>query len=161
MVALSAILTQISWFKGFNELFVIEHRESLWNPLLNFLTRKLRKGILSFITTLKHKNDTLFGRKQHVVWEKTIRCLRENDTLFERKRHVVYEKTTRCLRENDTLFGRKRHVVYEKKTRRLKWKEESEKERKILRRWFRMRRRVKVGILKIHHFHRKCDSNKC
>ena len=83
MVALSAILTQISWFKGFNELFVIEHRESLWNPLLNFLTRKLRKGILSFITTLKHKNDTLFGRKQHVVWEKTTRCLWENNTSVE------------------------------------------------------------------------------
>ena len=157
MVALSAILTQISWFKDFNELFVIEHRESLWNPLLNFLTRKLRKGILSFITTLKHKNDTLFGRKQHVVWEKTTRCLWENNTLFERKRHVVWEKTIRCLRENDTLFEEKRYVVWEKTTRRLKRKEE----RKILRRWFLLIRRVKVGILKIHHFHRKCDSNKC
>ena len=83
MVALSAILTQISWFKDFNELFVIEHRESLWNPLLNFLTRKLRKGILSFITTLKHKNDTLVEEKQHVVWEKTTRCLWENDTSVE------------------------------------------------------------------------------
>ena len=107
------------------------------------------------------KNDTLFERKRYVVCEKTTRWLRENDTLFMRKRHVVWEKTTRWLRENDTLFERKRHVVYEKTTRRLKWKEESEKERKILRRWFRMRRRVKVGILKIHHFHRKCDSNKC
>ena len=101
MVALSAILTQISWFKDFNELFVIEHRESLWNPLLNFLTRKLRKGILSFITTLKHKNDTSVEEKQHVVWRKTTRCLKENNTWFERKRHVVYEKTTRCLWEND------------------------------------------------------------
>ena len=43
------------------------------------------------------ENNTLFMRKRHVVYEKTIRCLRENDTLFMRKRHVVYEKTTRCL----------------------------------------------------------------
>ena len=46
--------------------------------------------------------DIADERKRHVVWEKTIRCLRENNTLFERKRRVVWEKTTRCLRENAT-----------------------------------------------------------
>lgn len=50
----------------------------------------------------KKENNTLFGRKQHVVYEKTTRCLRENDTLFEGKRHVVWEKTTRCFKKNDT-----------------------------------------------------------
>ena len=29
------------------------------------------------------ENDTLFGRKQHVGWEKTTRGLRENDTSVE------------------------------------------------------------------------------
>ena len=48
------------------------------------------------------ENDTLFGRKQHVVWGNTTRCLKENDTLFEEKRHVVWRKTTRCLWENAT-----------------------------------------------------------
>ena len=29
------------------------------------------------------ENDTLFGRKRYVVWEKTTRCLRENATSVE------------------------------------------------------------------------------
>ena len=85
--------------------------------------------------------------KRNDAKKETNTLFEKNNTLFMRKRHVVWEKTTRCLWENDTS------VEEEQGEKNLK--------RKILRREFLMMRRVKVGILKIHHFHRKCDSNKC
>lgn len=45
--------------------------------------------------------------------------LSSNNTLFIKKQHVVYHKTTRCLPQNEPSFTTKQHVVYYKTSRRF------------------------------------------
>ena len=68
--------------------------------IIAFFTIKFSVFVFSFFYVAFplpniHRKRPVVLKKQHVIFEETIRRFRKNNTSFSRKQHVVFEETTR------------------------------------------------------------------